>query len=129
TVSSTEAMRMLTFNGPIRPYVLRCLACVVASGLLASTATAQIVSVATDLGTLGGVNSCAYGVNVNGQVVGMSDLADNAGQHAFLWTRSGGMIDLGTLGGTYSVAYAINASGQVVGQSQLANGQAHAFSW
>ena len=36
--------------------------------------------------------------------------------HAFLWTRTEGLIDLGTLpGGTNSRALSVNASGQVVG--------------
>jgi probable HAF family extracellular repeat protein len=96
-------------------------------------ASAQSVSaqgsVLTDLGTLGGTNSTAHGVNDSGQVVGVSDIAGNTAQHAFLWS-SGTMIDLGTLGGTNSVAYGINSFGQVVGSSDI-EGDAvqHAFLW
>jgi probable HAF family extracellular repeat protein len=81
----------------------------------------------TDLGTLGGRNSYARGINPTGQVVGDSETA--TGQtHAFLWSR-GVMLDLGTLGGDYSIAHGINAAGQVVGESRTGTGEAHAFLW
>jgi probable HAF family extracellular repeat protein len=64
-----------------------------------------------DLGTLGGTNSGAYGINDLGQVVGAATLPAEASLHAFLVTPQGGvwfqdsdldgrndfMIDLGTL--------------------------------
>jgi probable HAF family extracellular repeat protein len=50
----------------------------------------------SDLGTLGGSNSSARGINDPSQVVGYSDTA-NRSQHAFLWTSTAGMTDLGTL--------------------------------
>jgi probable HAF family extracellular repeat protein len=92
----------------------------------------------TDLGTLGGTNSYAAGINASGQVVGIADTGSHA--EAFLWTpttkngTTGGMIDLGTLGGTSSTlkssaANAINASGQVVGEAITASGAFHAFLW
>src|ERR1039458_9086707 len=66
----------------------------------------------TDLGTLGGTQSWASGINASGQVVGSAQIAGDATWHAFLY--SGGiMTDLGTLGG-YTAAIGINASGQVV---------------
>lgn len=72
----------------------------------------------TDLGTLGGRNSNANGINDYGQIVGGSD--NDAGQyHAFLYA-GGAMNDLGTLGGTTSEAFAINNHGLVVGQAQNA---------
>ena len=84
---------------------------------------------AQDLGTLGGTQSIAFAVNDSGQVVGASMTADNQ-QHAFSWTRSGGMIDLGTLGGSSSSAVAVNASGRVVGSSNLTDDiEQRAFSW
>ena len=86
--------------------------------------------VTRDLGTLGGTNSVATGINAAGQVVGYAYTAGNAQQHAFRSTGlagAGQMTDLGTLGGTYSTATGINATGQVVGYASLANGQQHAF--
>ena len=70
----------------------------------------------TDLGTLGGTNSNAYGINDSGQVVGMPTPPATPLQHAFLYSGST-MTDLGTLGGTISSATGINASGQVVGNA------------
>ncbi len=67
----------------------------------------------TDLGTLGGTQSYAYGINNAGQVVGWSTTPKEV-QRAFVYS-SGTMADLGTLGGTYSNATGINAAGQVVG--------------
>src|SRR5262249_4132542 len=82
--------------------------------------------VTTDLGTLGGKGSQAYGLNGKGQVIGLADTASGEG-HAFLWTRNQ-MIDLGTLGGE-SFAYGINNSAQVVGYYLKANGDKRPFLW
>jgi probable HAF family extracellular repeat protein len=85
----------------------------------------------TDLGTLGGANSNANGINDYGQIVGGSD--NGAGQfHAF--TYSGGtMSDLGTLGGGRSEAFAINNHGVIVGDAQngdpATSGFSQAFSY
>ncbi|HYN82581.1 MAG TPA: hypothetical protein VES88_13890 [Gemmatimonadaceae bacterium] len=86
------------------------------------------VTQATDLGTLGGADSEALGVNNFTQVVGWSDLPSGE-DRAFLWTKVGGMQNLGTLGGNSSRAYAINDNGQVVGSSVTASGETHAFLW
>jgi probable HAF family extracellular repeat protein len=71
----------------------------------------------TDLGTLGGASSYAYGLNNAGQVVGVAQLA-NLQQHAFVWDN-GVMTDLDpndfTFGGPASTANAINDAGQIVG--------------
>jgi probable HAF family extracellular repeat protein len=81
----------------------------------------------TDLGSLGGSSSYAYGINDSGQVVGYSLTAGNALDHAFLYS-GGTMNDLGTLGGNFSYAYGINNSGQVVGVAATAGNAAyHAF--
>ncbi|MDN5752032.1 MAG: PEPxxWA-CTERM sorting domain-containing protein [Nitrosospira sp.] len=79
----------------------------------------------TYLGTLGGPNTYAYGINDSGQVVGVSSIGDDT-SHAFITGPNGmGMIDLGTLGGVSSGATGINDSGQVVGYSY--QGGVHAF--
>jgi probable HAF family extracellular repeat protein len=51
----------------------------------------------TDLGTLGGSASIAFGINNAGEVAGGANVVGE-NQHPFLW-RAGGMSDLGTLGG------------------------------
>jgi len=56
----------------------------------------------TDLGTLGGPYSSAFGINNDPdlvRVVGWSHIAGRSGAyHAFYWVRGGPMTDLGTLG-------------------------------
>ncbi|HEY9847118.1 MAG TPA: DUF3466 family protein [Candidatus Caenarcaniphilales bacterium] len=83
-----------------------------------------------DLGTLGGTQSIAYGVNDAGQAVGFSQTTDNKAIHAFLYTE-GKLQDLGTLkGDTSSFAYGINNQGDVVGSSNtssLTGGTSRAF--
>jgi len=81
----------------------------------------------TDLGTLGGSISYAYGINNSGQVAGWSYLAENSTWHAFLYDGTA-KKDLGTLGGSISYAYGINNTGQVVGNSYTTGDSvAHAF--
>src|SRR5438105_11648177 len=72
------------------------------------------VKVMKDLGTLGGTNSYALGVNDNGTVCGYSDIGGGS-THAFIWTKSRGMVDIGAtfLSSTYSYAHGINARGDV----------------
>jgi probable HAF family extracellular repeat protein len=71
----------------------------------------------TDLGTLGGTQSIAYGIDNAGQIVGAAfNSAQNS--HAFLYA-GGIMNDLGTLGGPNSYATAVNAAGQITGYSDL----------
>ena len=87
--------------------------------------TPAFASKMTDLGTLGGFDSFAYGINSSGQIVGQAQTASGV-YHAFVYSK-GKMIDLGTLGGTSSCASAINSSGQIVGQSTTSSGASHAF--
>lgn len=80
----------------------------------------------TDLGTLGGQFSEAYGINNKGQVVGLSSNL-NEMKHAFI-TRHNVMKDLGTLGGDSSIAYSINNKGRVVGTAATSAANVnHAF--
>jgi probable HAF family extracellular repeat protein len=83
-----------------------------------------------DLGTLGGNFGDVAGINNNGQVAGISDLAGDLTSHAFLWDQESGMKDLGTLGGTFSQADALTEAGEVVGASTTLNDQRFdAFLW
>jgi len=73
----------------------------------------------TDLGTLGGTTSQAYGVSADGStIVGISTTAASLSR-AFSYSN-GTMTDLGTLGGTVSWAFAASRDGSViVGLSRL----------
>jgi probable HAF family extracellular repeat protein len=82
-----------------------------------------------DLGTLGGDDSAAFGVNASGQVVGQASTTAGGSDQAFLWTSGSPMVNLGNLGGTSSSASAINTSGQVVGEVELSDGFTNAFVW
>ena len=86
----------------------------------------------TDLGTLGGTSSAAFGVSADGKViVGYSYLTGNSGAfHAFKYVGTT-MTDLGTLGGTNSIAYSVSADGSViVGESKITgNSATHAFKY
>jgi len=80
----------------------------------------------TDIGTLTGPTSTAYGINESGAVVGNADIPTGdpgfTPFHAFLYTTANGIQDLGTLTiawpeyqNGYSIAYDLNAQGDVVG--------------
>jgi probable HAF family extracellular repeat protein len=75
----------------------------------------------TDLGTLGGAESTAAGINKSGQIVGRSTTTTGV-QHAYIWTPGGtggvvGNPQMKDLNPTAiaSEAVAINTSGQVTG--------------
>ena len=97
--------------------------------LASAVAAAQTYTI-TEIGVLKGDNeSNGFWINNLGEVVGCSDTQTVegypctglvAGQHAFSWTKSGGIKDLGTLSGaTVSGAIGINDSGTVVGYSNV----------
>jgi probable HAF family extracellular repeat protein len=81
-----------------------------------------------DLGTLGGARTFTNWLNDRGQVVGVSDLADQTG-HPYLWDGDR-LRDLGTLGGNFGAATYINDAGDVVGfATPPSNDTVHAFIW
>jgi probable HAF family extracellular repeat protein len=71
-----------------------------------------------DMGGLGGTCGVAIGINNEGQVIGVSNLAGDQTHHGFLWYR-GKLKDLGTLGGANSTAYWITDSGLIVGRADF----------
>ncbi len=86
-----------------------------------------------DLGTLGGEDGSARGINNHGWIVGRARLPWQTGFDfaAFLW-RDGVMENLGNLGGDFAEAYGINDQGQIVGWSNVDSDPelgAHAFLW
>jgi probable HAF family extracellular repeat protein len=80
------------------------------------------------LGTLGGSNSVAYGVNDSGQIVGGSDLS-GGGTDAFVYDTVHGMQDLNNLipsnsGWTLQEAQGISSAGHIVGFGYQGDNQA-----
>jgi probable HAF family extracellular repeat protein len=92
-------------------------------GLTQPAPTADFYFIA-DLGTLGGAQSAAAGINELGQVVGSAARSDGT-THAFFF--DGSMRDLGTIGGTDSAATDVNRPGQIVGHSLTALGNTKGF--
>jgi len=80
--------------------------------------------VMTDIGTLGGHCTTPDSLNSRGQVVGQSNVAEDATSHPFLWEPGKKMKDLGTLGGTYGFAAWVNDAGTVVGSTTIEGDQA-----
>jgi probable HAF family extracellular repeat protein len=99
--------------------------------LSVSPAHGTISYTLTDLGTLGGSESRAYGINASGQVVGSSVVSNNIVTHAFLYS-GGDLVDLNTLidpglGWTLHTANGINDNGQIVGQGFIGGVSFRAF--
>ena len=67
----------------------------------------------TNIPTLGGSKWMVQCANNQGQVIGLSNLAGDFEQHAFIWSR-GTQTDL-TLGGSFSNALWLNDAGEAVG--------------
>lgn len=80
-----------------------------------------------DLGTFGGDESWAYGLNDSGCVVGWASL-DSGIYHAYAY-RDGVMTDLGTLGGHFSSANGVSDDGVIVGWAHDTLGRTHAVRW
>lgn len=80
-----------------------------------------------DLGTFGGTESWAFGMNDHGSVVGWAGKA-NGTYEAFVWDGTA-IAALGTLGGLYSAAYGINEEGVIVGFAHDVAGVTHAVQW
>jgi probable HAF family extracellular repeat protein len=96
-----------------------------AGQVVGANGTAFIYSdgVFTTLGTLGGSESAASGINALGQVTGSSHTPGDAGVHAFFYS-SGVLTDLGVpFGGFQSSANGINNAGQVVGRLDVGCGK------
>ncbi|RMF86767.1 MAG: DUF3466 family protein, partial [Nitrospirae bacterium] len=100
------------------------------AGSIHEHAFANVNGAVLDLGTLGGPNSRAMGINDHGEAVGWSNGSDRY-QKAFVYDLGLGpnaaIIPLGTLGGRVSRAYDINERHQVVGWSDTGFGEHHAF--
>jgi probable HAF family extracellular repeat protein len=87
-----------------------------------------------DLGTLGGANSVAFGINDHHEVVGVADTTNSL--RAFIWSK-GVLKNLGTPRGIDSGGHAINNRGQVaidahislVNNPKLGEPDYHAFLW
>src|SRR5271154_2271492 len=95
--------------------------------LFAGLLQADTIYAVTDLGTLGGSSTVAFGINSSGSAVGWGETSTgDIGAFAF---GSGPMQGLaGLAGSTDTYAYGINSSGTVVGISYI-NGQAHGEMW
>jgi probable HAF family extracellular repeat protein len=82
-----------------------------------------------DLGTFGGDEAGALGINELGEVVGFAQLPSGS-VRAFLWRPGQGRQSLGTLGGANSRARAINDRGEVTGISEIRGSDVpHGFLW
>ena len=95
------------------------------SGLILGLLTPAAVLADGELTDLGDLASLANALSGDGSVV-----TGQNNDHAFRWTKDGGMVDLGTLGGDKSEGRALSADGSVVvGWALTSDGKKHAFRW
>lgn len=81
----------------------------------------------TSLGTLGGADAEAHGINNADMMVGWSHIASGH-RRAFSWTSGGGLVNLGVISGrTDSEALSVNASSEIVGSVMVFAGGAPAY--
>lgn len=107
------------------PPLVRRLLCATSLALASLTALAGGWRL-TDLGT-DGLNSGAYAINNQGDVVGWEHNGTTGKDDPFVF-RSGQKIRIGTLGGSTAVAWDLNNQGDVVGWSSTAGDAGyHAF--
>ncbi len=92
-------------------------------------ATAWIGGTTYDLGTLGGTNSEANGINNAGQIVGDAMDAGDINRPVIWESVTAIPTDLGTLGGPGGMAVTINDNGLIVGWSDTADGASHLTLW
>jgi probable HAF family extracellular repeat protein len=91
----------------------------------------------TDIGTLGGPDAEAFGINRRGQIAGdayTNDVPSPLGyptDYPFLWTPGKGMKNLGTLGGdSINTVSGLNDKGEVIGSMYLkGDTKNHPYLW
>jgi probable HAF family extracellular repeat protein len=105
-----------------RPVARAALALALLGGTVSAHQSASLPRYSvTDLGTLGGTFSLAYGINNRGQISGFSTLAGDTTEHSFVIEHGGSLVDLGTLGGPDSQSFSgLNDFALVSGASELA---------
>lgn len=97
-------------------------------GIAASHAILWTAGVAADLGTLGGLNAVATGLNDSGRIVGYSTTAGEAQTRAFIY-QNGAMQAISTIpGATESYAFDISNTGYVAGTA-IAGAPTRPFLW
>jgi probable HAF family extracellular repeat protein len=113
----------------------RIAACVLALGLVSAVflrpghAQLGVTYAVIDLGSLGGIQSKAYGLNNSGRIVGDSTVsAGTVSAIPFAYT-SGQLTNVGTFGGDTGTAFALNQIGYSVGYAATATNDKHAFVW
>ncbi len=112
------------------PLAVVCLLALTLLPLLpAPRGSAQAVTyTVTDVGTLGGAQSTALGLDECGKVVGESNPTGSGFLHPYFWDGAM-MTDIGTFGGQSGGASAVNGGGRVVGFAQTATSEQRPFIW